>query len=295
MANTSAKWTSGRSWREPSSSSSPRYGIDQLQGNSRPDPQNLNQDTDEAAKKIAEGRRIYLGNILYEVKPDEIEDMLAANGFQEDVENVHISIDAVTARNPGYCFVDFKSSDSARSALENLPGSAIRDRPVKVGPCKPKGAERAWKKPNYTPTFQRWGDWRGQRAGPGGDDDGHSSESQNQPQQGPYKALEHFQGVKENGASARVYLGGLGKMSNQVEHDEEVRGLLGGFNVIAISKRVTPHPSTRTKPGNHHYCFVDFETEADAEAVIRALGGRSVPGGRLRVSMAHGLPTSARD
>lgn len=64
---------------------------------------------------------------------------------------------------------------------------------------------------------------------------------------------------------------------------------------VAISKRITPHPSTRTKPGNHHYCFVDFETQDDAEDAIRVLDGRCVPGGRLRVSMAHGLPISARD
>ncbi|KAG8156900.1 hypothetical protein KVR01_013313 [Diaporthe batatas] len=244
-----------------------------------------------SATKIAEGKRIYLGNLLYEVKPSEIDDMLTANGFREDVENVHISIDAVTARNPGYCFIDFTSSDSAQSALESLAGSTIRDRPVKVGPCKPKGAERAWRKPDYKPTSQRWGDWRAQRPS---DDEGRASDSR-ESQQGPHKALEHFQGVKESGASARIYLGGLGKMSNQGEHDEEVQNLLDGFSIVAISKRITPHPSTQTKPGNHHYCFVDFETKADAEAAIRLLNGRAIPGGRLRLSMAHGLPTSARE
>lgn len=221
----SANWTTGRSWREDSSS--PRSGTDRQQKGCRTDFQTQSSSTDEAAKKIAEGKRIYLGNLLYEVKPNEIDDVLAENGFQEDIENVHISIDPVTARNPGYCFVDFKSSDRAQAALESLVGTTIRDRPVKVGPCKPKGAEKAWKKPDYKPTFERWGDWRGQR--PDGDD-GRPPKSQT-PEQGPYKAMEHFQGVKESGARARVYLGGLGKMINQGEHDDEVRNLLEGFSM----------------------------------------------------------------
>lgn len=221
----SVDWSTSRSWR--GNSSGPRPGADGQQGKYRQDSQTLSPEKDDAAQKIAEVKRIYLGNLLYEVKPHEVEDMLAAEGFQDDVENVHISIDAVTARNPGYCFVDFRSPDSAQAALEGLGGTRIRDRPVKVGPCKPKGAERAWKKPNYTPTFQRWGDWRGQM--PRGD--GERTSDRQTSQQGPYKALEHFKGVKENGASARVYLGGLGKMINQVEHDEEVRNLLDGFNV----------------------------------------------------------------
>jgi hypothetical protein len=186
-------------------------------------------DTDDQAKTIAEGRRIYLGNLLYEVKPNEIEDMLSANGFGEDVESVHISIDPVTGRNPGYCFINFNGSGAAEIALDTLTGSIIRDRPVKVGPCKPKGAERAWKNPNYTPTFQRWGDWRGNR--PTGDDGRLPANSE--PLQGPYKALQHFQEVKKSCAprACRVYFGGLGRMINQVEHDKEVRSYLEGFNM----------------------------------------------------------------
>lgn len=225
MASMSTNWRTGRNWQENPSGDRPE--TDRPPDRCGMNARELSLIKDDAAKKIAEGRRIYLGNLLYYVKPNEIDDMLDMNGFREDVESVHISIDAMTGRNPGYCFIDFKSPESARSALENLAGNTIRDRPVKVGPCKPKGAERAWKSPSDTPTFQRWGDWRGERPG---DDAGRSSESHEQ-QQGPYKALEHFQGVKEMGAPGRVYLGGLGKMINQGEHDKEIRTYLEGFDM----------------------------------------------------------------
>lgn len=59
-----------------------------------------------------------------------------------------------------------------------------------------------------------------------------------------------------------------------------------------ISKRITPHESTAAKPGNHHYCFVDFETAEEADAAMAATNGLSVPqyGGRLRVSPSTGMP-----
>lgn len=171
--------------------------------------------------------RIYLGSLNYNVKPDEIDNMLATNGLREDVDSIHISIDAISGRNPGYCFINFKNSDSARSALETLAGVTIRGRPVKVGPCKPKAARRSSKNANYTPTFQRWGDWKGK---PSSNDIVHSFESL-KPQQGPYKALQHFQDAKEFGITARVYFGGLGKMVNQVEDEMEVRSYLGGCDM----------------------------------------------------------------
>lgn len=53
--------------------------------------------------------------------------------------------------------------------------------------------------------------------------------------------------------------------------------------------------SRRTKgqgslPGNHHYCFVDFETREQTNAAMKALNGRVIPGGKLKVALAGGIP-----
>lgn len=42
--------------------------------------------------------------------------------------------------------------------------------------------------------------------------------------------------------------------------------------------------------GNHHYCFVDFETREEAIAAIKALDGRPIVGGKLKVALAATIP-----
>ncbi|KAF3761916.1 hypothetical protein M406DRAFT_222190, partial [Cryphonectria parasitica EP155] len=235
------------------------------------------------AESIREGRRIYLGNLLYRVQPQAVQEMLEASGFEGLFEAIHISMDAVSGRNPGYCFIDFKTREDANLALESLNGVTILDRPVKVGPCQPKTRARAHE---YQPTFQRWGDWVGseRRSSPG--DTSAASQGGKKREQGPYAALDHLKEVERADTPPRVYVGGIGKMVNQEENDKEIRGYFEGFQIVAISKRITPHPDTRLLPGNHHYCFVDFETVEEAKAAIQALNGRPVVGGKLRLGMA---------
>ena len=43
-------------------------------------------------------------------------------------------------------------------------------------------------------------------------------------------------------------------------------------------------------PGNHHYCFVDFETTEETNAAAEALNGRPIAGGKLKVALAGEIP-----
>ncbi|KAK1764276.1 hypothetical protein QBC33DRAFT_580490 [Phialemonium atrogriseum] len=240
------------------------------------------------ADALNEGRRIYLGNLSYSVKPAEVEQMLCDNGLGQ-FEKIHISVDAFTGRNPGYCFAEFGSREDAERALASLAGVAIHDRPLKVGPCHPKGSSQSERRApggagatagagaggrEYQPTFERWGDWKGERRGAG------------RAEQGPYGALSRVAEMSLAEQMPRVFVGGLGKMLDQPQNDEEVREYFAGFNVKAISKRITPHPTAQERPGNHHYCFVDLESVEEAEAAIAKLNGKSVPSGTLRVQLA---------
>ncbi|KAL2180552.1 uncharacterized protein P884DRAFT_297225 [Thermothelomyces heterothallicus CBS 202.75] len=234
---------------------------------------------------LAEGRRIYLGNLLYSVKPDDVVDLLREAGFADSFEKLHISIDPVSGRNPGYCFAEFRTRDEADRALGSLPGRSLFNRPLKVGPCHPKsssstpsrrGANDRTGGDGYTPTFQRWGDWRGNDAAA---EDG---------EQGPYAALRHLNSrLQRSAENAQLYIGGLGKMTNQPQHDAEMQEILAGYKYVAIGKRITPRPDTRAIPGNHHYCFVDFSSADEAERAMRELNGKPIKGGgTLRVSLA---------
>jgi RNA recognition motif-containing protein len=176
---------------------------------------------------LSEGRRIYLGNLLYSVQPGDVEDLLRQVGFEQSFEKLHISIDPISGRNPGYCFAEFISKEEADRALDVLPGNSIMNRSVKVGPCNPKtspqsrnGAGRA--DSGYTPTFNRWGDWKG--------DD---SKARRDAEQGPYGAIRHLDNKSRRGGpeKAQLYIGGLGMMTSQPQHDAEMQELLNGFEL----------------------------------------------------------------
>ncbi|KAL2126179.1 hypothetical protein VTI74DRAFT_1524 [Chaetomium olivicolor] len=230
---------------------------------------------------VAEGRRIYLGNLPYSVQPGDVEDLLRQHGFTESFDKLHISIDPVSGRNPGYCFAEFTAREEANRALETLPGASLFNRAVKVGPCHPKTTSQSrWggsRGGDYTPTFNRWGDWKGS------EQDGQ--QTQHQDQQGPYAARQHLDTrTHRSPDKTQLYIGGLGMMINQEHHDREMQEILAGFDYVAIGKRITPHISTRSAPGNHHYCFVDFSSAGEAERALNALHGKEVEGGTLRVS-----------
>ena len=56
----------------------------------------------------------------------------------------------------------------------------------------------------------------------------------------------------------------------------------------AVSKLISPHPSSNQKPGSHYYLFVDFPSAAAATAAAQALDGSPTRwGGTLRVNTAR--------
>ncbi|KAK6430120.1 Serine/arginine-rich splicing factor 12 [Oleoguttula sp. CCFEE 5521] len=76
--------------------------------------------------------RLYVGNLLYQVQPHEVQDLFVSHGF--GIKNVDMSIDPFKHRNPSYCFVDLHTAADATRAMQSLQGFAIQDRPVKIKP-----------------------------------------------------------------------------------------------------------------------------------------------------------------
>jgi RNA recognition motif-containing protein len=173
---------------------------------------------------LSEGRRIYVGNLFYHVRPEQVTTAFNENGFGQ-VENVHISVDPMTGRNPGYCFVEFETREAAEAAIEGMSGVEIEGRSLKTGPCQPKqrrqartGFSRADE--SYKPTFERWGNWTG---------DGGEVKTNGQ---GPVGAETHLREVADDNQRCRVFVGGLGKMIDQEENDKELRTIFKDFNVL---------------------------------------------------------------
>ncbi|CAK7221306.1 hypothetical protein SCUCBS95973_004449 [Sporothrix curviconia] len=254
----------------------------------------MDSNRDEQSGAIAEGRRIYLGNLLYATKPNEIEQALEEHGFGNYVQ-IHVSVDPVSGRNPGYCFVDFQDRETAEAALTDL-NATVRGRTLKVGPCQPK--QQGQRRENnggsrWGPSQRdaagdsqnnnsRWGDWKRGTDGRNGSNNTGGSRG----------ALDHYNDHQEP-SGKRVYIGGLGKMVDQDQNQAEISELLAGHNPLAIGKRITARDrETQVAKPNANYCFVDFATTDEAQSVVDALNGMDYgdAGGYLRVSIARGAP-----
>ncbi|KAI8634396.1 hypothetical protein F5Y19DRAFT_470582 [Xylariaceae sp. FL1651] len=233
------------------------------------------KDEDGAAKAIAEGRRIYIGNLRYQAKPDDIEDLLRVNDLGH-FDNIHISIDPFTGRNPSYCFVEFPDADSAANAMKILEGKDLLGREVKCRPCQPKGRGSGGK-PSEAPN--RWGQWSGEKGG------------ENQPRQSPAS----FDRYRQDFSGRRLYVGGLPRMHDQATNNAEMSELFKDFKVEAISKRITAHESVRDTPGHHDYCFVDFATPEQAKEALESVNGTMFQGEQLKVSAAKGRSNKWRE
>ncbi|OXV05463.1 hypothetical protein Egran_06770 [Elaphomyces granulatus] len=227
----------------------------------------LGKQSSQVPQAIIEGRRLYVGNMPYMAKKKDVHELFAAGEF--NIEQIDISIDPFTGRNPSYCFVELETKEQAEQAMQQLGGRDFLGRPVKIRPGVAKSpTDRSIAKTDGSPrteserpfAFDRW-----QR------DD----------------ASAHFKGYSEQGR--RLYVGGLPKLSNQANIDTGIRKFFRGFNVEAVSKLISPPPSKLMGPDNHYYLFVDFPSSKEAQSVIDALDGEKGPwGGKIRIYRARG-------
>ncbi|KAL1961925.1 hypothetical protein VTN77DRAFT_754 [Rasamsonia byssochlamydoides] len=270
--------TTGRAFNSPNwrikaeespNGHSPRFSNQSSNSSRSP----FNRSSPQVPQAIAEGRRLYVGNMPYMAKKEDVEALFAGGDYK--IERIDISIDPFTGRNPSYCFVELETKDQADKAMKELDGRDLLGRPVKVKPGVAKSTQQDRSSPRTTDsasphangktsspsfTFDRW----------------HRND-----------ASTHWKGYSDQGR--RLYVGGLPKLSNQMSIDSEIRNFFKGYNVEAISKLISPHPSKRFEPGNHYYLFVDFASADEASAAMTALNGQEGPwGGKIKIGKAHG-------
>jgi cold-inducible RNA-binding protein len=85
------------------------------------------------------GNKLYVGNLSY----DTTEASLQAHFEQAgDVEDVAIIRDRETGRSRGFAFVEMADDSQAQAAVEQLDGSSLDGRPLKVNEAKPRPDSR---------------------------------------------------------------------------------------------------------------------------------------------------------
>ena len=81
------------------------------------------------------GKKLYVGNLNYEVTNESLNQMLAAHG---QVISAEVIIDRETGRSKGFGFVEMGTDQEAQSAIAALNGKDCNGRALKVNEARPK-------------------------------------------------------------------------------------------------------------------------------------------------------------
>ncbi|MBW1615264.1 MAG: RNA-binding protein [Deltaproteobacteria bacterium] len=80
---------------------------------------------------------IYVGNLSYEIKEEELKEEFMEFGA---VESCKIIMDRFTGRSKGYGFVEMLENSEAEAAVNALNGKSVKGRDIRVNESKPNPA-----------------------------------------------------------------------------------------------------------------------------------------------------------
>ncbi len=81
------------------------------------------------------GKKLYVGNLSYEVSDSDLSAMFAALGT---VESAQVIMDRDTGRSKGFGFVEMKTDQEAQAAIAALNGKEMNGRALTVNEARPK-------------------------------------------------------------------------------------------------------------------------------------------------------------
>lgn len=83
------------------------------------------------------GRKLYVGNLPYEVGETELQELFGRAG---SVESVNVMRDQATGRARGFAFVEMSTDEEAQNAITALNGTQVGGRNLTVNEARPKEA-----------------------------------------------------------------------------------------------------------------------------------------------------------
>ena len=81
------------------------------------------------------GKKLYVGNLSYEVSSSDLEQLLSPHGTVQSAEVIN---DRMTGRSKGFGFVEMGSDSEAQAAIEALNGQEHGGRTLTVSEAKPR-------------------------------------------------------------------------------------------------------------------------------------------------------------
>ena len=81
------------------------------------------------------GKKLYVGNLTYEVTDGDLSKMFEAHGT---VESAQVIMDRDTGRSKGFGFVEMQSDQEAQTAIAAMNGKEFNGRSLTVNEARPK-------------------------------------------------------------------------------------------------------------------------------------------------------------
>lgn len=78
---------------------------------------------------------IYVGNLSWNLKDQDLQDLFASHG---EVSSAKIVLDKFTNRSKGFGFVEMTNDDEAQAAISALNGTEVDGRNIVVNESRPK-------------------------------------------------------------------------------------------------------------------------------------------------------------
>lgn len=80
-------------------------------------------------------KKLYVGNLTYEVTDSDLSTMFGAHGT---VESAQVIMDRDTGRSKGFAFVEMGSDQEAQAAIAAFNGKEVNGRTLTVNEARPK-------------------------------------------------------------------------------------------------------------------------------------------------------------
>ncbi|MGD1921331.1 MAG: RNA recognition motif domain-containing protein [Pleurocapsa sp.] len=78
---------------------------------------------------------IYVGNLNYEVTPEDLQEVFGEYG---NVKRVHLPTDRETGRKRGFGFVEMNTDEEETEAINTLDGAEWMGRTIRVNKARPR-------------------------------------------------------------------------------------------------------------------------------------------------------------
>lgn len=82
-------------------------------------------------------RKIYVGNLPYSINQQILQDTFSRCGT---VDSIKLISDKLTGQSKGFAFIEMSNGSEAQRAIQQLNGTKIDDRDIKVSEAKSKKA-----------------------------------------------------------------------------------------------------------------------------------------------------------